>query len=101
MKRPNIRGLKTKAIRVDPIELAEFRKRLKANPEWAQYAESSESELVTISVLLASIYIRPEVVAMTISDFNHIVDEAVRINIAEVAKLLEAWRNWTETSRSP
>ena len=34
MKRPNIRGLKTKAIRVDPIELAEFRKRLKANPEW-------------------------------------------------------------------
>ena len=39
-------------------------------------------------MLLASIYIRPEVVAMTISDFNHIVDEAVRINIAEVAKLL-------------
>ena len=88
MKRPNIRGLKTKAIRVDPKGLVEFRERLKASPEWAQYAEASESELVTISVILASIYIQPEVYAMTLADFNHIVDEAVRNAIGGVATAL-------------
>ena len=88
MKRPNIRGLKTKAIRVDPVGLADFRKRLEASPEWSEYAEASESELVTIAVILASIYIRPEVVAMTLADINQLVDEAVRINIAEVALAL-------------
>ena len=39
MKRPSIRGLKTKAIRIDPKGLAEFRERLKANPSWVEYAD--------------------------------------------------------------
>ena len=88
MKRPSIRGLKTKALRVDPVGLAEFREELQASPEWAKYAKASESELVTIAVILASIYIRPEVVSMTVSDFNHIVDEAVRNAISGVATAL-------------
>ena len=88
MKRPNIRGLKTKAIRVDPAGLAEFREELKADPDWAMYAGVSESELVTLAVVFSRIYIRPEVITMTVSDYNHLIDEAVRINIAEVALAL-------------
>ena len=85
---PRIRRKKSKTIRVDPVGLAEFRKGLKANPQWAKYAQAPDSELHTMAVILASIYIRPEVVSMTMADFTHIIDEAVRINIAEVALAL-------------
>ena len=88
MKRPNMRGLKTKAIRIDPIGLAEFREELKGDPDWAVYAEASESELVTLAVTFARIQIRPDVHVLTTNDINHVVDEAVRINIAEVALAL-------------
>ena len=85
---PKIRGQKSKTIRVDPVGLADFRKRLKDSPDWAAYAEASESELHTIAVILASIHIRPEVYVMTLADINHLIDEAVRINIGNVARAL-------------
>ena len=88
MKRPSIRGLKTKAIRIDPKGLAEFRERLKANPSWVEYAEVSESDLITLAVVLASLHIRPELISMTMADIHQLVDEAVRINIARVAQAL-------------
>ena len=88
MKRPNIRGLKTKAIRIDPIGLALFREELKGDPEWAEYAEVSESELVTLAVTFARVQIRPDVYVMTLESVNSLVDEAIRINIGEVARAL-------------
>ena len=88
MKRPNIRGLKTKAIRIDPIGLAELREALKGDPDWGEYARASESELITLAVTIARVHLRPDVHVMTTGDVNHLVDEAVRINIAEVATAL-------------
>ena len=55
-RRPVIRGQKTKSLRVDPKGLAEFREELKGNPEWAEYAEASESELVVLATMFARIY---------------------------------------------
>ena len=88
MKLPKIRGTKTKPVRVDPDELKEFSQRLRACPEWAAYADASQGELITIAVILASLYIRPEVYAITLADINHIVDEAVRNAIGGVATAL-------------
>ena len=85
---PKIRGQKSKTIRVDPVGLADFRKRLKDSADWSEYAKASDSELHTMAVILASIHIRPEVYVMTLADLNHLVDEAVRINIGEVARAL-------------
>ena len=88
MKRPNIRGLKTKAIRIDPSGLAEFREELIRDPEWAEYAKASESELVTLAVLFGRIHIQPEVYVLTLDAVNTLVDEAIRLNIGEVARAL-------------
>ena len=88
MKRPSIRGLKTKAIRIDPKGLAEFRERLKANPSWVEYAEVSESDLITLAVVLASLHIRPELISMTLADIQQLVDDSVRSAIGGVAKAL-------------
>ena len=88
MKRPTIRGLKTKAIRIDPVGLAEFREELKGDPTWSDYAKASESELITLAVVFARIHIRPDMYVLTLDAVNTMMDEAVRINIAEVALAL-------------
>ena len=86
--RPHIRGQKTKAIRIDPTGLALFRKDLKADPEWAEYAKASDSELVVLATVFARIHIQPEVYVLTLDSVNTLVDEAIRLNIGEVARAL-------------
>ena len=54
---PRMKGRKGKTVRVDPSELALFREELKANPEWAEYAEAPDSELVRIAVLFGRIHV--------------------------------------------
>ena len=85
---PKIRGRKIKSIRVDPSDLKLLRKELKANKEWAQYAEGSDSEMVRIAVIFARIHIQPDVYVMTLDSVNQLVEEAIRFNIAEVARAL-------------
>ena len=87
MKRPK-RKRKTESIRIDPYELEVFRDALKANPEFGSYAQASQSEVVRLALALACHHVRPDVYALTLEDVNHIVDEAVRINIGEVAQVL-------------
>ena len=88
MKRPNIRGLKTKAIRIDPKGLAEFRERLKASPEWAEYGEASESELVTCATVLASLYISPDVQVLPKGGLIVLLKDSIRENIGAVARAM-------------
>ena len=83
-----IRGKKTKAIRVDSSELALLRKELEGNPVWGEYAAASDSEVVRLALICARLYIQPNLYLTTLEDINHIVDEAVRINIGEVAEAL-------------
>ena len=85
---PKIRGRKIKSIRVDPSDLKLLRKELKANKEWAQYAEGSDSEMVRIAVIFARIHIQPDVYVMTLDSVNQLVEEAIRFNIGEVARAL-------------
>ena len=85
---PKIRGRKTRSIRVDPSDLVLLREELNANPEWADYAEASDSELHRIAVMFARIHVQPDVYVLTLDAVNQLVDEAVRINIAEVALAL-------------
>ena len=87
-RQPVSRGQKTKAIRIDPTGLAEFREELKANSDWAHYAEAPDSELVRIAVMLGRVHLQPDMYVMPLETINTIVDEAVRINIAEVALVL-------------
>ena len=85
---PKIRGKVTKSIRVDPSQLADFREELKANPQWKQYAAASDSELVRIAVMFGHLHVLPNMFVLTLENVNAIVDEAVRLNIAEVALVL-------------
>ena len=85
---PKIRGRKIKSIRVDPSDLALLREELKANPEWAEYGNASESELVRIAVIFARLHIQPDVFMMTLESVNELVEEAIRINIGGVARAL-------------
>ena len=87
-RRPTIRGKKTKAIRIDPAELALFREELKGDPEWEEYAEASESELVTLAVIFGRIHIQPDVHTLTTEAVQTLVDEVIRLNIVEVARAL-------------
>ena len=89
-RQPVGRGQKTKAIRIDPTGLAEFRVELKANPNWAHYAEAPDSELVRIAIMLSRLHMQPDVFMLTTAAVATLVDEAVRINIAEVARALGA-----------
>ena len=82
---PNIIGKKTKSIRVDPSELAEFRQNLKKDPQWAKYAGCTDSELVRMALIFGNIYVQPSVVTMEMSDHANLVYEAVSSNIAKVA----------------
>ena len=85
---PKIRGRKIKSIRVDPSDLKLLRKELKANPEWAQYAEASDSEVHRIAVIVARIHIAPDIYVLTLDAINQLVDEAVRNAIGGVALAL-------------
>ena len=85
---PKIRGKKVKSIRVDPSDLKLVRKELKANPEWSEYAEASDSELVRIAFIFTRIHIAPDVHVLTTKAVGTLVSEAIRLNIAEVARAL-------------
>ena len=87
-KPPKIRGRKTKSIRVDLSELKLLREELKDNKEWEQYAEALDSELVRLAVMFARLHMQPDVFVMTLESANQLVDEAIRINIGEVARAL-------------
>ena len=89
MKRRAIRrGQKTKAIRVDPTGLAELREELKADSNWAHYAEAPDSELFRIAVMFARLHLQPDVFTLTTEAVQTLVDEAVRLSIADVAGAL-------------
>lgn len=85
---PKIRGRKIKSVRVDPSDLKLLREELKDTKEWAQYAEASDSELVRLGVMFTRVHIRPDVYVMTLDSVNQLVEEAIRFNIAEVARAL-------------
>ena len=87
-RRPNIRGQKSKTIRIDPTGIALFREELKGDPEWEEYAAASDSELVVLATMFARLHIQPDVFMLTLDAVNTLVDEAVRLNIAEVARAL-------------
>ena len=87
-RRPVMRGQKTKAIRIDPTGLALFREELKGDPEWAEYSEASESELVVLATMFARLHIQPDVFLLTTDAVQTLVDEAIRLNIGEVARAL-------------
>ena len=85
---PKIRGKKTKAIRVEESNLASLREELKASKEWAHYADAADSELVRLAVMLARLHMQPDVFMLTTDAVQTLVNEAVRLNIAEVARML-------------
>ena len=87
-RRPRIRGQKSKSIRIDPADFALFREELKGDPEWEEYAAASDSELVVLATMFARLHIQPDVFMLTLDAVNTLVDEAVRLNIAEVARAL-------------
>ena len=85
---PKIRGRKIKSIRVDPSDLKLLRKELKLDPEWADYAKASDSELHRLAVIFARIHIAGDVHVLTTKAVATLVNEAIRLNIAEVARSL-------------
>ena len=87
-RRPVIRGQKTKSLRIDPTGLALFREELKGNPEWAEYAEASESELVVLATMFARIYISPEVQVLPKDGLMVLLKDSIRENIGDVARAM-------------
>ena len=87
-RRPSIRGQKSKSIRIDPTGLALFREELKGDPEWEEYAAASDSELVVLATMFARLHIQPDVYVLTLDSVNTLVNEAIRLNIGEVARAL-------------
>ena len=87
-RRPNIRGQKAKTIRIDPTGIALFREELKGDPEWEEYAAASDSELVVLATMFARLHIQPDVVMLTTAAVQTLVNEAIRLNIGEVARAL-------------
>ena len=88
LKPPKIRGKKTKSIRVDLSELKLLREELKDNKEWAEYAEALDSELVRLAVMFARLHMQPDVFMLTTDAVQTLVNEAVQLNIGEVAAAL-------------
>ena len=88
LKPPKIRGKKTKSIRVDLSELKLLREELKDNKEWADYAEALDSELVRLAVMFARLHMQPDVFMLTTDAVQTLVNEAVQLNIGEVAAAL-------------
>ena len=87
-RQPVSRGQKTKAIRIDPTGLEEFREDLKANSDWAHYAEAPDSELVRIAIMFGRLHMQPDIFALTPAAVQTMVDEAVRNAISDVATAL-------------
>ena len=56
--------------------------------EWAHYAEAADSELVRLAVMFARLHLQPDMYMLTLDAVNTLVDEAIRINIGEVASAL-------------
>ena len=86
--RPNIRGLKSKTIRIDPADLALFRAALKGDPEWEEYAVASDSELVALGTFFGRLHLEADVFMLTTDAVQTLVNEAVSHSIAEVAGAL-------------
>ena len=61
---------------------------LKGDPEWEEYAVASDSELVVLATMFARLHLQPDVFMLTTAAVQTLVDEAVRISIAEVAGAL-------------
>ena len=87
-RRPSIKGQKSKSIRIDPTGLALFREELKGDPEWEEYAAATDSELVVLMTMFARLHIQPDVFTLTSAAVQTLVDEAIRLNIGEVARAL-------------
>ena len=87
---PKIMGTKNKSIRIDPDELDEFRKNLRANPKWAKYAKSTDSELVRMALIFGNIHVDPRVMVAASLDVALMVSDAVVSNITKVAAALGA-----------
>ena len=85
---PKIRGKKTKSIRVEAADLKLLREELKATKEWARYADAADSELVRLAVMFARLHLLPDVFVLTTEAVQTLVDEAVRLSIADVAGAL-------------
>ena len=85
---PKIRGKKTKAIRVEESSLTSLREELKASKQWAHYADAADSELLRLAVMLARLHMQPDVFMLTTDAVQTLVNEAVRLNIGEVARAL-------------
>ena len=88
--RPNIMGKKNKAIRIDPTDLDEFRQGLKADPQWAKYADCTDSELVRMAFIMGGLYVQPSVVTLPLGEISIMVKDAVSSSIARVAAALGA-----------
>ena len=87
-RRPKLRGHASKSIRVNPVELAALREELKGDPEWGEYAVASDSELVVLATMFARLHLQPDVFVMTQESVSTLVNEVVRLNIADVAMAL-------------
>ena len=87
---PKIMGTKNKSIRIDPDELAEFRKNLKANPKWVKYAKCTDSELVRLALIFGNIRVDRRVVTMPLLDAGQLLNDAIVSNITLVAASLGA-----------
>ena len=85
---PKIRGKKTKSIRVEAADLKLLREELSLVKEWAHYAEAADSELVRLAVMFARLHMQPDVFVMTQESVSTLVNEVVRLNIADVAMAL-------------
>ena len=83
--RPNIMGKKNKAIRIDPTDLDEFRQGLKADPQWAKYADCTDSELVRMAFITGGIYIQPNLVTIPLAESANMLREAMDKAVAKVA----------------
>ena len=85
---PKIRGKKTKAIRVEESSLTSLREELKASKQWAHFADAADSELLRLAVMLARLHMQPDMLLLTTVAVQSLVDEAIRLNIGEVARAL-------------
>ena len=81
-------GRKTKLLRVDPSELKELRSALKKSAEWQEYANAPDSVLVQLGIMFARLHLEPDTFMLTLQAVNQLVNEAVQINVGEVARIM-------------
>ena len=85
-----LRGRKVKSIRFATAELEAFRKEMKRNPRWAEYASATDSEMIRIALIFGRLHVKhhEETYLLTLEEINQVVDAAVRLNIGQVARAL-------------